>query len=233
MVGSYLKAESFGWLLIDEAGQALPQAAVGALFRSRRALVVGDPIQLPPVTSLPSALAEKIAGEFKVDVARFVAPEASAQTLADATSVYGTTIATSDANLRVGVPLVVHRRCTEPMFSLSNTLAYGGMMVHGRGEKPSKIQDILGPSAWFDVKPGHCEDKWSEAEGLKAVDLLRELDRAGLKELDVYLVSPFRIAAQKLRELLVAKNVLSRWTDDPRGWVRNVSMTLKHQVSLV
>jgi hypothetical protein len=216
----YLDQKALGWLLVDEAGQAVPQAAVGALIRVRRAVVVGDPIQLPPVTSLPSELAEKIAAEFTVDKNRFVAPVASVQRLADASSLYGTTIVSDGENVRVGVPLVVHRRCTEPMFSLSNTLAYGGMMVQGRGEKPSSIRDVLGHSAWIDVKPDRCEDKWSAAEGRTVIELFRKLDRAGLDEVDIYLISPFRIVAQKLRELLIAENALSRWTKEPRNWVK-------------
>ena len=35
--------ESMGWLLIDEAGQAVPQAAIGALMRAKSAFVIGDP----------------------------------------------------------------------------------------------------------------------------------------------------------------------------------------------
>jgi hypothetical protein len=216
----YLAPKTLGWLLVDEAGQAVPQAAVGALIRTRRAIIVGDPIQLPPVTSLPTELADKIATEFSVDRDRFVAPDASVQRLADASSVFGTTVCSDDQNVRVGVPLVVHRRCAEPMFSLSNSIAYGGMMVQGRGEKPSSIRDVLGQSAWIDVRPDRCEDKWSVAEGRAVVELFRKLDKAELEEIDIYVISPFRIVAQKLRDLLVAEKVLSRWTEKPHAWVR-------------
>jgi len=41
-----LPLESLGWLLVDEAGQALPQAAVGALLRTRRAVIVATPFRL-------------------------------------------------------------------------------------------------------------------------------------------------------------------------------------------
>lgn len=52
-VGTFLRdvkeQGSIGTLIVDEAGQAQPQMAAGALYRSRRAVIVGDLKQVEPV----------------------------------------------------------------------------------------------------------------------------------------------------------------------------------------
>ena len=111
-----LPNETLGWLLVDEAGQAVPQAAVGALMRSRRAVVVGDPVQIEPVVILPDTLINAICGRFGVDPDQYSAPAASVQTLADAASAVGAEFQTKSGSRIVGAPLLVHRRCSEPMF---------------------------------------------------------------------------------------------------------------------
>lgn len=85
MFGS-LPPESLGWLVVDEAGQALPQAALGAIMRTQRSVIVGDPLQIEPVVPLPQNLTENICKSFGVDPDIYNAPSASVQTMADACS---------------------------------------------------------------------------------------------------------------------------------------------------
>jgi hypothetical protein len=215
-------AESFGWLLIDEAGQATPRAAVGALMRARRAIVVGDPLQIPPVSSLPAWLTHQVCNFFKVTPAQWAAPAASVQTLADDASHHRAEFKTGDGVRQVGLPLLVHRRCKDPMFQISNRIAYDGQMVFAAGAlRRTDIGEVLGESGWFDVD-GDAADKWCAAEGQLVVRLLSELARAGIREPDVYIISPFRVVVDEMRRLLATQDaLLTTLGVDAEDWIRN------------
>ncbi|MGX5858280.1 AAA domain-containing protein [Dyadobacter jiangsuensis] len=228
MLGS-LPPESLGWLLIDEAGQALPQAAVGAIMRSKRCVVVGDPIQIPPVTSLPDQLTEKICKFFQISDIVWAAPEASVQTLADAASRYQSTFQHTDFSRRVGLPLLVHRRCQNPMFQISNSIAYNNKMVFAAGLPSPNIGKILGRSSWINID-GNAITKWCAAEGEVVVKLLRQLADHGVANPDIFIVTPFRIVAQELRSRLEQEKDLFRrfgvnqakWLFDRVGTIHTV-----------
>ena len=114
-----LGAETLGHLFIDEAGQALPQAAVGAIYRSRHVMAVGDPLQIPPVLTLDSNTLYMLSRHFKV-TEKYLSASASVQTLTDAASQYGFYRKEDRSeDSWVGIPLWVHRRCRYPMFTIS------------------------------------------------------------------------------------------------------------------
>jgi len=213
--------EAFGWLLIDEAGQALPPAAVGALMRSKRAIVVGDPLQIKPVVTLPSSLSESICHTLNIDPDRWNAPNASVQTLADAASKYVTEFQQENGSRQVGAPLLVHRRCQDPMFSVSNRVAYSGLMVKATGKRDSPIREILGHSAWINIE-GSAQEKWSCEEGEQVTQMLLRLAKAGVLNPDIFVVTPFRIVAHKLRERLRSETRIFEGSDmTPSEWVYN------------
>lgn len=208
-----LQPQSLGWLLIDEAGQALPQAAVGAIMRAKRAILVGDPMQIEPVVMLSDTLTEAICRAFEVDPTQFNAPSASAQTLADAATPYYAEFPGSDGSSRtVGMPLLVHRRCADPMFKISNTIAYAGLMVHAKKPNSSPIAQCLGPSRWFDVQ-GTADEKWCPEEGKVILELLHRLKQAEIK-LDLYIVTPFKVVANQLRLLIRESGLLAHYTKE-------------------
>lgn len=210
---------SLGWLLVDEAGQASPQQAVGALMRVQRAIVVGDPVQVEPVVLLPESLTGAICRSFGVDPDRFAAPAGSVQTLADeATSSFAEFPARSGTRT-VGVPLLVHRRCANPMFKIANRVAYEGLMVQAKAAKSSPVRELLGPARWIDTR-GSGEDKWCEAEGLAAVRMLEDMVRAGV-ELDLYIVTPFVIVADGLRRMIAESALLAEAIPDIAAWARS------------
>ncbi|OVZ66340.1 hypothetical protein CDO46_01160 [Pigmentiphaga sp. NML030171] len=211
--------DAFGWLLVDEAGQALPQAAVGALMRTRRAVVVGDPIQIEPVVVLPDKLTEAMCNQFSVDPLTFNAPGASVQTLSDSATEYYGTFETTFGTREVGVPLLVHRRCAEPMFSISNSIAYENLMVQAKVSRNSAIRDVLGPSRWIDIE-GRGQEKWCPQEGDALLGLVQQLRERGCTP-DFYIVTPFVVVQDRTRERLRSSGVLEGWVENPYQWMRD------------
>jgi hypothetical protein len=200
-VFSQLGQESLGWLFIDEAGQAAPQAAAGAIWRSRRVVVVGDPKQLEPVVTLPFTAQQAL--RINAGVAEWWLPgSTSAQRLADEANQYGTYLPDDDTDVWVGAPLRVHRRCEHPMFDVSNTIGYGGLMVYGT---PSQREPMAAPpSGWIDIPPtGDARGHWIPAEGAQARKILRALcSKYDVDARQIFVVSPFRDVADGIQTLL-------------------------------
>lgn len=214
---SRLKPQSLGWLLVDEAGQAVPQAVVGAMMRTKRTIMVGDPLQIEPVVTLPNSLTEKICSRFDIDPLRFNAPEASAQTLADAASSYCARFPIGSGYRDAGAPLLVHRRCDSPMFDISNEIAYANLMVQAKRRQPRS--PVLGGSSWINVETPATNEKWSPREGAVLIGMLRELRAKGGTD-DLYVVTPFVVVQDNLRRELLRSGVLNGWTSiTPEQWV--------------
>ncbi|HQU08726.1 MAG TPA: DEAD/DEAH box helicase [Opitutales bacterium] len=235
-----MPANSLGWLFIDEAGQAVPQAAVGAISKTKRAVVVGDPMQLEPIVSLHGVITQAICEHYNISPSAYTAPNTSVQHLADRASSYIGELHKPHKR-SVGVPLLVHRRCERPMFCISNAVAYGGQMVWSRGKKESKIRGVLGDSQWIHTV-GNTDGHWCEQEGECVIDLLSQLVERRVN-LDLYIMTPFSKVAENLRRLIIHSGVLKgcmaessargRWVNTHVGTVHTAQGAEAEAVILV
>lgn len=141
----------------------------------------------------------------------------------------------------MGIPLLVHRRCQEPMFGISNRIAYDEQMVHAPTAcSDNEIEQIIGPSAWFDIC-GNADSKWCPAEGDLVVELLQHLAEARVTEPDLFIITPFRIVAHELRRrleretrLFAALNIdVRKWVDARIGTIHTVQGREADSVMLV
>lgn len=206
-----LGEKTIGYLFVDEAGQALPQSSVGAIFRSKQVMVVGDPAQIKPVLTLDSAILCMLGEHYGVSK-EYLSDEASTQTLVDDISRYGF----CNEGKWIGIPLWVHRRCRNPMFDISNTISYGGNMVQST--------DTPGKAFWFDIS-GNAIDKYVKEQGEFLRNKISELMKQNpdindkTKKDTIYVITPFKNVAYCLSQEL-KKIGFTRY--DEKGKVTNI-----------
>lgn len=227
--------EALGWLVVDEAGQAVPQAAVGAIMRARRVVVVGDPLQIEPVVTQSTRLLLRLGEHWLADArSRYAVDLHSVQTLADRAYPCGVRHPVAKDRF-IGIPLVMHRRCASPMFEIANAIAYDGRMKHAKKGAPP-AHSVLGHSAWWQVAgPGGEGTKYVAAQGRRVFDALLRLyvetpdlsDPARPQLPDAFVITPFRQVKQGLSALLGDEQT---WRDALSGTGRRVPHKLKDWV---
>jgi superfamily I DNA and/or RNA helicase len=196
--------EGLGWLFIDEAGQAVPQAAVGAIWRARRVVAVGDPLQLTPVVTIPTQAQYAIARTFDVGDT-WLPSKTSVQKLADRVGRWGTWLGRDAGRVWVSTPLRVHRRCDDPMFTICNQIAYDGFMIKPSSSAASSTgqhnADLLA-SQWFDI-PATCGGSHLQTPEIDCLhELLDDLiTNHGRQPHEIIVVAPFRQVARRLTGL--------------------------------
>ncbi|KVN90228.1 DNA helicase [Burkholderia ubonensis] len=199
-----LESGEIGWLLVDEAGQATPQAPVGALWRARRAVLVGDPLQLKPIVKVLDAVLEHMRTRYSV-ASHWLPNRQSAQTLADQATRWGRMMGPPDRKTWVGLPLLVHRRCDRPMYLLANRIAYDGVMVYGTlAPPPAKETRASLPTGWIHVR-GPASGNWVPAEGEMLRQLIARLRADKVDLADISVITPFKDVKQGLSELLPSR----------------------------
>lgn len=190
---------TLGWVFIDDANQASPQAALGPLWRARRVVLLGDPMQIGPIPPAPEATVGAICGALGVPVSDWMPPHQSAHSLAGQISALGRPRGTKTGTR--GLPLLVQYRMEEPMASICRSLAGGQGPISRVTPAPSPIRRVLGDSCWADVVE-KSDGLWSQAEGNAIHRALLALGLAGIHEPDLLIAAPFGETVVRLRAWL-------------------------------
>lgn len=193
-----------GTLVVDEAGQAQPQMVLGSLFRSRRAIIVGDPKQIQPVVTDELILLRKAYDDD--DLKPYKKKTLSVQGVADGMNLFGTYLDNaSDYPDWVGCPLIVHRRCISPMYDISNEISYNGIMKQ-QTRFPKLVQAetfIYDKSQWIQVKGKEKGNKnhFVENQGEKVCELL-EIAFSKNPKPSIYIISPFTTVVSGIKDYI-------------------------------
>ena len=206
--------KSLGTLVVDEAGQGVSYMALGGLIRCKRAIIVGDPLQLEPVVTLPEELMYVLCEKCKISKDDFVyisgmgkayntgrfSLDSSVQLLADRASNYKGIILldkhNSNVKLEVGIPLRIHFRCDYSLLSISNAIAYGNTIIHFKEDPESGIIQWLSVEdhKWINGKKNVCENEID-----KTINLAKRLQEKWDKK-DIFIISPFKDVTSELKK---------------------------------
>ena len=150
-------------LIVDEAGQALPEVAGAAFALARRALVIGDTMQIAPIWSVPrhvdgGNLLEHGLLEAGGDDASFQRIAASGRTASSGSVMRIAQHASHyqyDPDLSPGLYLYEHRRCYDDIIAYCNALCYKGKLRPRRGPRPADADGL--PALGYLHVDGICQ----------------------------------------------------------------------------
>ncbi|EFN8797910.1 DNA helicase, partial [Escherichia coli] len=142
-------------LIVDEAGQVLPEVAAASFALAKKALVIGDTEQISPIWSIAPAidvgnmLAEKIlSGSTQEEITEKYTAIADLGKSAASGSVMKIAQFASryqyDPELARGMYLYEHRRCYDNIIGYCNTLCYHGKLLPKRGREESNLMPAMG-----------------------------------------------------------------------------------------
>ncbi|HEM7145542.1 TPA: DNA helicase [Providencia stuartii] len=142
-------------LIVDEAGQVLPEVAAASFSLAKKALVIGDTAQIPPIWNVTPSIdtgnmleekilaentQEQINAEYEsVTELGKSAASGSVMKIAQLSSRYH-----YDSDLERGMYLYEHRRCFDNIIGYCNELCYQGKLLPKRGDSDNLLFPAMG-----------------------------------------------------------------------------------------
>lgn len=214
-------------LIVDEAGQVLPEVAAPSFALAKRALVIGDTQQIEPISSISKA----------VDIGNLQSSGflKGTYTDADLAAVSSTGMRSVDGSvmrlaqqacsfepypdLERGLYLFEHRRCYDEIISFCNTLCYKGMLQPMRGSAAEeRVVPAMGYLHIDGMALSYGGSRANVTEAATIADWLaanrEDLEWQYKKKLEeiVGVVTPFGRQVQEIKGACAARGINSKMT---------------------
>ncbi|QKG84701.1 hypothetical protein GXN76_09600 [Kroppenstedtia pulmonis] len=210
---SYL-TEFIDLLIIDEAGQVPPGLAVPAFSLAKKALVVGDTMQIEPISQVTSAIDQgnllgcKVIHDLKeasdIEEKGVTAVSGSVMKIAQRRSKY------QKMDMFGGMFLAEHRRCVPEIIEYCNLIAYKGVLNPKRDKelKYNFLPHLGYAHIGSDAKEVSGRGKFNleEAEAIvlwvkKHKDLIEKISKKKIEDV-LGIITPFRYQTALIRQFL-------------------------------
>ncbi|MFJ7922226.1 hypothetical protein ACIQ6U_21065 [Lysinibacillus fusiformis] len=163
------------------------------IWRSKKAVIVGDPIQIEPVVTTDKTLLMDICKHFNVEE-HYLNDTTSVQAVAEVANPYWT-YKDKDKSQWIGIPLWVHRRCLDPMLSIANSIAYDDKMVLADTNK-------VGIGVWMNCKGNAGPARYvnEQAEYVAQIVFNQYQEKNAL--LNLFIITPFTAVKQAVQKVM-------------------------------
>jgi len=191
----------FDLVVIDEASQCSLSHVLPLLFRARRALIIGDPMQLSAITQLDPVRAERIRRNH-----RLPANWLEEHGLSATNSAYATAARAAD---EPALLLDEHYRCHPHIAEAASTLFYRGrwtVLTDTRGRPSLGGPAVVGIDVRGHARRGSSGRSWiNPVEAERVAEQVGDLLSALPPEASIGVVAPFAAQARLIGECVISR----------------------------
>lgn len=217
--------EEIDLLIVDEAGQALPEVSAASFAFAKKAIIVGDIDQIEPVWSVPAGVdrSNLVAFDLLKDEKHYdefwlksglMASNGNVMRVAQRQTAYH-----QFEQLQRGLYLTEHRRCYDNIIAYCNDLIYQGVLEPKRGHPKKNVPwgemsfvEVTSPSAKFGGSRGNVGEaeaigNWLADKFANIIAYAREQDNTLIQVEDtvvfkksIGVVTPFSKQAQLIKQ---------------------------------
>ena len=200
-------------LIVDEAGQACTEIGLPTFALAKKAIVVGDEDQIPPIYSIKTGTSRSYWGKGTDSRTFKLIDSSSSSVMRVASKQSAFRRIWSDGDILEGLFLDEHRRCNDDIIAYCNKLIYKGRLkpLAGNTKDGESVLPVMGhlcvPHANSETPPTGSRRSREEAQAIaqwikKNENIIRKENKGKEPKECISVITPFTLQAKLIREEL-------------------------------